>query len=148
MTYPLRQTIAPNVNTNLNDVFGVKLALNALGDLEIRDDDDLHEYPNDELFTSIRKFQARKGLEADGVIKRTDPQPLRWLPNSLEPPLPSENRSASKRARPTLTNAIAGTKKSTFRRAVHSPADAELERRRSAMLLRLRDWLPALLARR
>jgi hypothetical protein len=41
--------------------------------LGIQDDEELHEYPNGELFASIKRFPARKELEVDGVMKPKGP---------------------------------------------------------------------------
>lgn len=64
----LKRTVDPNASVDLDDAARTKLALKSLGYLRTPDKD-LSEYPDTEMFESIKRFQAGNDLKVDGVIK-------------------------------------------------------------------------------
>ena len=66
--FPLASRIERNVNVDLDDTLRTKKALNHLGYLDVPSFG-ITEYPNEQLFEGITKFQNDNHLKVDGVMK-------------------------------------------------------------------------------
>lgn len=62
------KTLARNYNVHPEDVFNVKSALSVFGYYD-HEKDGISEYPNDQMFHSIKAFQKDNNLKVDGIMK-------------------------------------------------------------------------------
>jgi len=86
----LRGTVDRHSSVDLEDMKPLKRSLGSLGFYKTPKIG-LHEYPDENLFNGIEKFQKKEGLQVDGVMKPGGPTENRLLQKVAEKGSKSSN---------------------------------------------------------
>lgn len=68
----LKENIDPDSTMDLGDTARTKLTLKALGYLDTPEHQ-LSQYPDQDMFDGLKRFQAAHDLQVDGIMKRGGP---------------------------------------------------------------------------
>ena len=70
--FELKDIVASNVHTDLDDSANIKLAMTSLGHYDDTETG-LYPYGDSQLFTAVKDFQKENSLKVDGVVKPEGP---------------------------------------------------------------------------